>query len=233
MAETKLRGLRVLVVEDDTRMAGLLERGLLREGAVVRRAADGPSGLELAGSGRPDLVVLDAMRPGLEGFEVCRRLRAAGLDVPVLMLTARSEVEDRILGLEQGADDYLTKPFVFAELVARLQALSRRAGAPSEVLQVGDLMLDPATHMASRGEAGLDLTRREFELLELFMRHPGQVLSKDMLLEHVWPGAGPSSSNVAEVYVRYLREKIDRPFGRASLQTVRGLGYRLTADPAT
>jgi len=172
------------------------------------------------------------MLPGADGFEVCRRLRGNGVWAPVLMLTARDEIDDRVNGLDAGADDYLTKPFAFEELLARLRALSRRAPVerPS-VIEVGDLRLDPAAHRAWRGEQELDLTAKEFALLELFMRRPGMTLSRTQLLDGAWDIAFESRSNVVDVYVRYLRDKIDRPFGRSSIQTVRGVGYRLSAEP--
>ena len=171
------------------------------------------------------------MLPGVDGLEVCRRLRADGVWSPVLMLTARDALEDRIGGLDAGADDYLTKPFAFAELLARLRALARR-GAPERptVIVVGDLELDPATRAVRRGEAEIELSPKEFALLETFMRRPGRVLSRFELLEHAWDYEYEHRSNVIDVYVRYLREKIDRPFGRESLETVRGAGYRLRTD---
>jgi two-component system OmpR family response regulator len=178
-----------------------------------------------------DAIVLDVLLPGTDGFDVCRQLRKAGTWSPVLMLTARDAVDDRVAGLDAGADDYLTKPFAFAELLARLRALTRRP--PHErptVLEVGDLRLDPATHQAWRGEFEISLSAKEFALLETFMRRPGQVLSRFQLLEHCWDYAYENRSNVVDVYVRYLREKIDRPFGRRSLETVRGAGYRLRRD---
>jgi two-component system OmpR family response regulator len=178
-----------------------------------------------------DAILLDVMLPGLDGFEVCRRLRADGVWSPVLMLTARDAVDDRVTGLDAGADDYLAKPFSFEELLARLRALTRRA--PIErpaVMAAGDLRLDPAAHRAWRGEVELDLSAKEFALLELFMRRPGSVLSRGQLLEGAWDMAFESRSNVVDVYVRYLREKIDRPFGCESIETVRGVGYRLRAE---
>jgi two-component system OmpR family response regulator len=179
-----------------------------------------------------DAIVLDVMLPGADGFEVCRRLRGNGVWAPVLMLTARDEIDDRVNGLDAGADDYLTKPFAFEELLARLRALARRAPVerPS-VIEVGDLRLDPAAHRAWRGEQELDLTAKEFALLELFMRRPGMTLSRTQLLDGAWDIAFESRSNVVDVYVRYLRDKIDRPFGRSTIQTVRGVGYRLSAEP--
>ena len=221
---------RVLVVEDDERIAGLLDRGLSREGALVSLARTGRAGLDRARERRFDVVVLDVMLPDLDGFAVCRELRERDEELPVIMLTARGQVEDRIDGLEAGADDYLPKPFVFDELLARLRALVRRGGRGGDVLEVGDLRLDPGSHMVRRGETLIELTLREFEVLEVFMRHAGHVLSRQALIDHAWPRDAGVTSNVVDVYVRYLRERIDRPFGRSSLQTVRGLGYRLVDD---
>jgi two-component system OmpR family response regulator len=219
---------RVLVVEDEVKMAGLLKRGLEEEGYAVDAAANGRDAIWLATENPYDAVVLDLMLPDVDGFEVCRRIREAGRWSPVLMLTARDAVEDRVKGLDAGADDYLTKPFAFAELVARLRALLRRgAGERPPVLRVGDLALDPSTHQVFRGDTSVELTAKEFALLEYLMRHPGEVLSRTRLIEHVWDFAYDGDSNVVDVYVRYLREKIDRPFGRDSIQTVRGAGYRL------
>jgi two-component system OmpR family response regulator len=177
--------------------------------------------------------VLDVMLPGIDGFETCRRLRAEGVWSPVLMLTARDAVEDRIVGLDGGADDYLTKPFSFAELLARLRALARRGPVgQATVLEVGDLRLDPAARRVRRGDDEIELTAKEFALLETFMRRPGAVLSRFHLLEHAWDYDYENRSNVVDVYVRYLRDKIDRPFDRHSLETVRGAGYRLRDDAA-
>ncbi len=222
--------MRVLVVEDHDRMAELLLRGFEEEGYAVDIAATGEDGVWMASENEYDAIVLDVMLPGIDGFEVCRRLRDEGRWAPVLMLTARDAVEDRVRGLDVGADDYLTKPFSLAELMARLRALVRR-GTPERppVLKVGDLVLDPAAHAVRRGDVPVDLTAKEFALLEHFMRHPGEVLSRTQLIEHVWDFAFEGDSNVVDVYVRYLREKIDRPFGRSSLQTIRGSGYRLEA----
>jgi len=179
-----------------------------------------------------DAIVLDVMLPGADGFEVCRQLRGNGVWAPVLMLTARDEIDDRVSGLDAGADDYLTKPFAFEELLARLRALARRAPAERPpVIEVGDLRLDPAAHRAWRGERELDLTAKEFALLELFMRRPGVTLSRTQLLDGAWDIAFERRSNVVDVYVRYLRDKVDRPFGRNSIQTLRGVGYRLSAEP--
>ena len=219
--------MRVLVVEDDVKMAALLRRGLVEEGLAADVARTGDDALWMAEATDYDAIVLDVMLPGPDGFEVCRRLRESGRWAPVLMLTARDAVEDRVAGLDAGADDYLTKPFSFAELLARLRALARRA--PPErpsVLEAGDLTLDPATKQVRRGDAEIQLSTKEFALLETFMRRPGEVLSRFQLLEHCWDYGYENRSNVVDVYVRYLREKIDRPFGRETLQTVRGAGYR-------
>jgi len=220
--------MRLLVVEDETRMAALLRRGLEEDGYAVDVAADGIQGLWQAGEYDYDAIVLDGMLPGLDGFEVCRRIRAAGRWAPVLLLTARDGVQSRVRGLDAGADDYLTKPFAFAELTARLRALLRR-GRPERptVLVVGDLELDPASRTVSRGGRHLELTNKEFSLLELLMRHPGQVFSRDRILEHVWDLGYDPASNVVDQYVAYLRRKVDKPFGCDDIETVRGAGYRL------
>jgi two-component system, OmpR family, response regulator len=224
--------MRVLVVEDETKLRELLRRGLGEEGYAADVADRGEEALWMAHAVSYDAIVLDVMLPGADGFEVCRRLRGNGVWAPVLMLTARDEIDDRVNGLDAGADDYLTKPFAFEELLARLRALARRAPVerPS-VIEVGDLRLDPAAHRAWRGEQELDLTAKEFALLELFMRRPGMTLSRTQLLDGAWDIAFESRSNVVDVYVRYLRDKIDRPFGRSTIQTVRGVGYRLSAEP--
>lgn len=223
--------MRVLVAEDDVRMAAALARGLRGEGMAVDVASTGAETLELASMTTYDAVVLDVMLPDGDGFDTCRRLRADGMWVPVIMLTARASVDDRVKGLDSGADDYLTKPFSLAELLARLRALVRRGPVerPTE-LTVGNLRLNPATREVHRGETAIDLSAREFALLETFMRRPGQVLSQAQLLEAAWDLGYEQRSNVVEVYVRYLREKIDRPFGVVSLETVRGTGYRLRKD---
>jgi len=224
----------VLVVEDDVRMAAAIRRGLRFEGLVVDVAADGEQALRVIGSAEYDAIVLDVMLPGLDGFQTCRRMRERGVWSPVLMLTARDAVEDRVRGLDGGADDYLTKPFSLAELVARLRALARRGPvARPAVLEVGALRLDPAAHEVRRGEVEIELSAREFALLETFMRRPGLVLSQAQLVEAVWDLGYEQRSNVVEVYVRYLREKIDRPFGVRSIETVRGVGYRLRTDGGT
>jgi two-component system, OmpR family, response regulator len=224
--------MRALVVEDESKMAALLRRGLQEEGFAVDIAANGEDGSWMGSENDYDVILLDVMLPDVDGFEVCRRLRAADRWAPILMLTARDGVRDRVAGLDAGADDYLTKPFSFDELLARVRALLRRG--PSErppVLTVGDLALDPATRRVSRGGQEIDLTPKEFGLLDLFLRHPGEALSRTRILEHVWDFAYDGDSNVVDVYVRYLREKVDRPFGRRSIETVRGVGYRLREEP--
>jgi two-component system OmpR family response regulator len=223
--------MRLLVVEDDVKMAALLRRGLGEDGAAVDVARTGEDAVWMATATEYDAVVLDVMLPGIDGFEACRRMRDEGVWAPVLLLTARDGVEDRVAGLDGGADDYLTKPFSFAELSARLRALVRR-GRPERppVLSVGDLTLDPATRNVRRGEAEISLSAKEFALLEAFMRRPGEVLTRLELLEHAWDFAYENRSNVIDVYVRYLRAKVDRPFGVESIETVRGSGYRLRED---
>jgi two-component system OmpR family response regulator len=223
--------MRVLIVEDEPKMAGLIKRGLTREGMAVDVAQRGEDALWRAEATEYDAIVLDVMLPGIDGFEVCQRLRAAGVWSPVLMLTARDSVPDRVAGLDRGADDYLTKPFSYAELLARLRALFRRGQAERPVeLQVGDLRLDPATRRAWRGQTEIELSAKEFAVLETFMRHPGAVLSRFQLLEHAWDYEYENRSNVVDAYVRLLRRKIDRPFGVESIETVRGAGYRLRED---
>jgi two-component system OmpR family response regulator len=218
--------LRVLVVEDEAKLAGLLRRGLRREGMGVDVARDGEEALVRAAATEYDVILLDLMLPGVDGFDVCRRLRAEQVWSPTLMLTARDGVEDRVRGLDSGADDYLVKPFSFDELLARIRALMRRAAPPRpSVLEVGALRLDPASHRVWHGPDELSLTRREFALLETFMRHPGEVLTRFELLEHVWDDSYENRSNVIEVYVGYLRDKLDRD----AIETVRGTGYRLRA----
>jgi two-component system, OmpR family, response regulator len=222
--------MRVLVVEDEPKMAGLVKRGLEEEGIAVDVAGRGEDAVWMAGSTEYDVVVLDVMLPGQDGFEVCRHLRADEVWTPVLMLTARDAVEDRVAGLDGGADDYLVKPFSFDELLARLRALARRGGAERPaVLEAGDLRLDPATRRAARGDVEIALSQKEYALLETLMRRPGVVLSRLQLLEHAWDDTYENRSNVIDVYIRYLREKIDRPFGTDTIETVRGVGYRLRA----
>ncbi|MET0727091.1 MAG: response regulator transcription factor [Acidimicrobiales bacterium] len=223
--------MRLLVVEDDVKMAALLKRGLEREGYTVDLAGDGTQAMWAATEFPYDGVVLDAMIPAPDGFEVCRQLREAGRWMPVVMLTARDAVEDRVRGLDVGADDYLPKPFSFAELFARLRALLRRApGERPPTLAAGDLRLDPATKTVHRGTVEVHLSAKEFALLELLLRRRGDVLSRAEILDHVWDFAYDGTSNVVDVYVRYLRDKIDRPFGRSAIETVRGSGYRLRPD---
>jgi two-component system, OmpR family, response regulator len=224
---------RVLVVEDEAKLASLLGRGLREEGHAADVAQRGEDALWMARAADYDAIVLDVMLPGLDGFSVCRELREAGIWAPVLMLTARDGVDDRIAGLDTGADDYLTKPFSFAELLARLRALARRAPVERPpVLEVDDLRLDPGARRAWRGETELELSPKEFALLEAFMRRPDQVLTRSELLERAWEMEYERRSNVVDVYVRYLRQKVDRPFGKHSIETVRGVGYRLHASVA-
>jgi two-component system OmpR family response regulator len=230
--------MRILVVEDEPKMGELLSRGLREEGFYAEVATTGQDALWLAETGDWDALVLDLMLPDLSGVEVCRRLRAARNWVPVLVLTARAEVPTRVQGLDAGADDYLVKPFAFAELLARLRALLRRGEIERPVvLEVADLRLDPATRRVWRGEQEVLLTAKEFDLLHLFVRRPDHVLTRDWLLEHAWDIAYQRGSNVVDVCVRSLRDKVDRPFGCETLETVRGVGYRLretgrTANPA-
>jgi two-component system OmpR family response regulator len=223
--------MRALVVEDELKMAALIRRGLVEEGYAADIARNGENAIDMARATPYDTIVLDVMLPGLGGFEVCRELRASGVWTPILMLTARDGVEDRVAGLDAGADDYLVKPFSFAELLARLRALARRGRAERPtVLQAGTLRLDPASRRVWRGDAAIELSAKEFALLETFLRRPGEVLSRLDLLEHAWDDAYENRSNVVDVYVGYLRAKIDRPFGRRSIETVRGVGYRLRDD---
>ena len=226
-----LSAVRILIVEDEAKIAGVLRRGLAEEGHAADVATRGEDALWMSRATSYDAVVLDVMLPGIDGFETCRRLRAEGVWAPVLMLTARGTVEDRVSGLDAGADDYLTKPFSFAELLARVRALRRR-GAPERptVVEVGALRLDPATRVVRRGETEIALSAKEFTLLEILMRRAGEVLSRFQLLEYAWDGDYDNRSNVVDVYVSYLRDKIDRPFGVRSIETVRGAGYRLRTD---
>jgi two-component system OmpR family response regulator len=220
--------MRVLVVEDEARMARLLKRGLEEEGHAVDVAADGPDGLWMATENPYAAIVLDVMLPGLDGLELCRKLRAEGVWTPVVMLTARDEVGDRVRGLDAGADDYVVKPFSLLELAARLRALARRDDrARPTVLSEGDLKLDPATRRAWRGDTELALSPKEFSLLELFLRHAGAVLTRSQIIDAAWDFAYEGTSNVVDQYVTYLRRKVDVPFGRHDIETVRGMGYRL------
>jgi two-component system, OmpR family, response regulator len=223
--------MRALVVEDELKVAALIKRGLVEEGYAADVASTGEEALWMARATPYDAIVLDVMLPGRNGFDVCRKLRERGVWSPILMLTARDGVDDRVYGLDSGADDYLTKPFSFAELLARLRALVRRGAAERPVvLEAGALRLDPATRRAWRGETQIDLSAKEFSLLETFMRRPGDVLTRLQLLEHAWDYGYENRSNVIDVYVRYLRAKVDRPFGVESIETVRGVGYRLRRD---
>ncbi|TML18347.1 MAG: response regulator transcription factor [Actinobacteria bacterium] len=223
--------MRVLVVEDEVHLANVLARGLGAEGFTVEMTHDGIDGLWRARERQYGAIVLDILLPGMNGFEVCRTLRAEGVWTPILMLTAKNGEYDEAEALDTGADDFLAKPFSFVVLVARLRALQRRGGAtrPS-VLRVGDLTIDPGARVCARGDVPVDLTAREFDLLEALLRRPGDVCGKLDLLDEVWGHDFGGDANVVEVYVGYLRRKIDAPFGRASLQTVRGVGYRLIAD---
>jgi two-component system, OmpR family, response regulator len=225
--------MRVLVVEDDPALADLLRRALTKEGYAVDAADNGTDALWSISETDYDVVVLDVMIPSPNGFEVCAEARRRGRWSPILLLTARDSVDDRVRGLDAGADDYLTKPFALAELFARLRAITRREATERPVrLQVDDLVLDPADRSVRRAATAIELSPTEFSLLAQFMRSPDQVLSRTYLLEHVWDFAYDGTSNVVDVYVRYLREKIDRPFGRSSLQTVRGAGYVLRSSDA-
>ena len=218
----------MLIVEDQPKLAALLARGLREEGHAADIAERGEDAAWMALAARYDAIVLDIMLPGIDGLETCRQLRRRGVWTPVLMLTARDAVGDRVIGLDAGADDYLTKPFSFEELLARLRALNRRTPAERPVtVEVGDLRLDPAAHRAWRGQTELDLSAKEFALLELLMRRPGNVLTRGQLLEGAWDMAYERRSNIVDVYIRHLREKIDRPFGSETIETVRGVGYRL------
>ena len=225
-----MAGVQLLLVDDEDNLRSMLEAALRHNGFEIDAVASGRAALEAAAGNRPDLIVLDVMLPDLDGFEVCRRLRADEVWTPVLMLTARDAVEDRVTGLDGGADDYLVKPFSFDELLARLRALARRGSAERPaVLEAGDLRLDPASRRVSRGDVEIALSQKEYALLETLMRRPGVALSRLQLLEHAWDDTYENRSNVIDVYIRYLREKIDRPFGTDTIETVRGVGYRLRA----
>lgn len=221
--------MHILVVEDEQRLATLLRRVLAAERHVVDIASDGPTGLDMAASESYDLVILDLMLPGMDGLDVCRALRASKIWVPILMLTARGALEDRVAGLDVGADDYLVKPFAMQELLARVRALLRRGRAPETEtqLRVADLTLDLLRHEARRGERVIELTAKEFALLEFLMRHPGQVLTRAQIIDHVWRYDLDALSNVVDIYIHYLRNKIDRGFPRSLISTVRGVGYRI------
>jgi heavy metal response regulator len=224
----------VLVVEDEIKLAKLIKQVLEDEHYQVDSAGDGERGLEMALVGSYDLIILDVMLPGMDGFEICRCLRQEGSAVPVLMLTARDAVPDRVLGLDAGADDYLVKPFAFDELLARIRALLRRRINPDNpaayLLKVADVELDPIRHQVTRQGQRLDLTAKEFALLEYLMRNTGQVLSRDQIINHVWEYDFDATSNVVDIYIHYLRNKLDDPFAKKLLKTIRGIGYSLRAD---
>jgi DNA-binding response OmpR family regulator len=223
--------MRVLVVEDEERLAAGLRSGLEAEGFAVDVAGNGTDGLWMAREHPYDAIVLDIMLPGVNGYRICRTLRSEEVWTPILMLTAKEGEDDQVEALDTGADDYLTKPFSYAVLLARLRALIRRGVQPRPaVLEVGDLRMDPATRQAWRGDVEVDLTARELALLEFLLRHGDEVVSKREILDHVWDTDYEGDPNIVEVYVRHLRNKLDRPFGRSSIQTVRGTGYRLVAD---
>ncbi|HEY2650967.1 MAG TPA: response regulator transcription factor [Solirubrobacteraceae bacterium] len=226
-----ISGVRVLIVEDEGSLAKMIRTGLIGDGQLADVAIRGEDALWMASATAYDVICLDVNLPGINGFETCRRLRGSGVATPILMLTARDAVDDRIAGLDTGADDYLVKPFDFGELLARLRALSRRsAGSGESVIAVGDLILDPAAHRVTRGETPIALSVKELQILEVFMRHPGEVLSRMQILDGAWDAGYENRSNVVDVFVRHLREKIDRPFGVDSIETVHGAGYRLRAN---
>ena len=231
--EPKGASTRVLVVEDDPRVRDMLRRGLAEDGYTIDVARDGNEGLGRALVVEYDAIVLDLMLPGIDGYEVCRRLRAERRWCPVLMLSARTQVADRVRGLDSGADDFLLKPFGFEELSARLRALLRKPLRPRPaILQAGDLTLDPASRLVMRGSVRIPVSTREFALLEFLLRHVGEVLSRDEIFQHVWNHPGYSGSNVVDQYVSYVRRRIDKPFGVSQLETLRGVGYRLRNEPA-
>ena len=223
--------MRVLIVEDEQRIAAFLERGLKEEGWAVDVVHNGDDALDWAAAAEYDVIVLDVLLPGRDGFTVCRELRVRGAQTPVLMLTARDAVDDRVTGLDSGADDYLVKPFAFKELLARLRALTRRQGdSRSTELRVGDLTLDTLTRTARRGDKRIELTAKEYSLLEYLMRHPGRLLSRTQIAEHVWNFDFYSESNMVDVYIRYLRRKIDEGFEHKLIKTVRGAGYKISDE---
>ncbi|MGH3262639.1 MAG: response regulator transcription factor [Trebonia sp.] len=223
--------MRALIVEDDRKLGPVLVRGLATDSIAADLVCTGQEAIVRAGATEYAVIVLDVMLPDRDGFQVCRELREAEVSAPVLMLTARDAVSDRVHGLDSGADDYLVKPFSFHELLARVRALSRRGPVQrGVVLEVGDLCLDSARHRVSRGDTRIALSRKEYAVLEALMRNPGNVLSRFDLLEQVWGYEYENRSNVVEVYIRYVRQKIDRPFGRNSLQTIRGVGYRISGE---
>ena len=224
--------MRILVVEDEARLATLLRRGLAEEAHAVDLAADGEEALAWVDVGEYDAIVLDIMLPGTDGLEVCRRLRRRRVRTPILLLTARDTVADRVTGLDAGADDYLVKPFAFAELTARLRALARRPPDTYDpVLAAGDVRLDPAARRVWRGDAEVPLPNKEFRILEYLMRHPNRVLTRPMIAEHVWDYDFPNATNVIDVHIRQLRRQLDDPYPGGLIETVRGAGYRLRVAP--
>jgi two-component system OmpR family response regulator len=223
---------RVLVVEDDSKLAAAVARGLRHEGFAVDVAGDGDAALRQAAVWDYDAIMLDVMLPGRDGFAVCRELRARACWAPILMLTARGQVGDRIGGLDAGADDYLVKPFDFGELLARLRALLRRVPEPRPAeLRVGDLVVDPSTHAVTRAGRPVELSAREFAVLEYLARHPGEAVSRTRLIEHVWDQNFEGSTNIVDVYVGYLRRKLEEPFATPLIRTIRGVGYALEQPP--
>jgi len=223
--------MRILLVEDEARLARLLARGLSDEGHGVDVASSGEEALDWVLAVSHDAIVLDVMLPGVDGFEVCRQLRRQRFQTPILLLTARDAIADRVTGLDAGADDYLVKPFAFAELSARLRALARRhAAALTTILQVGDIRLDPAHRRVWRGERKITLANKEFRILEYLLRHPNLVLTREMIAEHVWSYDFPSVTNVIDVHIRSIRQQLDDPYPGGQLQTVRGVGYRIVAQ---
>ena len=222
--------MRILVVDDDRRLCGIIRRGLLEEGYAVDPAYDGEEGQYFAESGQYDLIILDVMMPLKDGIAVCQNLRSKKVNTPILMLTARDTVEDRVKGLDAGADDYLVKPFAFNELLARIRALLRReSGSKSPKIEVGDLVLDTVTREVWRGSRSIELTTKEYTILEYFMRHPNMVITRTMLQEHAWDYDFDSMSNLIDVYIRRLRRKIDNGEPQSMFHTIRGAGYRLRA----
>lgn len=220
---------KILLIEDEPQIAGFISRGLRREGYNVVETFDGETGLDLAFGELPDIIILDIMLPGIDGLTVCRQIREGGLQTPILMLTAKDAIPDRVAGLEAGADDYLVKPFAVEELLARVRALGRRK-APIESdapLHFADLTLNPSTRMAQRGDRYIELTAKEYELLELFMRHPNQVLTRDQIYNRIWGYDFGGESNIIEVYIRYLRSKLEQDNEPRLLHTIRGVGYAL------
>jgi len=220
--------MKILLIEDDKHIISFLKKGLKEEGYIVEVAYNGEDGLYLAENEGFDLIILDILLPKLDGFELCRRLRAKEDSTLILMLTAKDDIEDRVRGLDVGADDYLVKPFAFEELLARIRALMRRhKNAEGSVLKIGDLTLNLLTREAKRGDITIELTAKEFELLRFLIYHPGQVFNRTQIIEHVWGYDFDYYSNVVDVYIKYLREKIDNPFEHKLIHTVRGMGYKI------